>query len=132
MQYVALIYQGSTPLPGTAEWDALPEAEQKRVYADYGALNNTAGVTPGLPLGLPDDATTVRVQDDRTVITDGPFVSTKEAIGGYFVIEADDLDAAIAVAARIPAARLGGAIEVRPVVDFSTHEEAQAAAEARA
>jgi hypothetical protein len=118
MQYVALIYQGSTPLPGTPEWEALPAEEQQRVYADYGALNQTPGVSPGLPLGTPEDATTVRVADGRPLVTDGPFVSTKEAIGGWFVVEADDLDAAIAVAAKVPAARLGGAIEIRPVQTY--------------
>ena len=118
MQYVILIYQGSTPLPGTPEWDALPAEEQQRVYADYGALNQQPGVTPGLPLGTPEHATTVRVADGRPMVTDGPFVSTKEAIGGWFVLEADDLDAAIAMAARVPAARLGGAVEVRPVETY--------------
>jgi hypothetical protein len=114
MQYLMLIYQGSTPLPGTDEWNTLPEAEQKAIYADYGQLNQTEGVTPGLPLGLPENATTVRVQDGKTLTTDGPFVSVKEALGGYFVLEADDLDAAIELASKVPAARLGGAIEIRP------------------
>ena len=114
MKYLMLIYQGSTPLPGTDAWNALPEEEQKKIYADYGQLNQTEGVTPGLPLGLPENATTVRVQDGKTLTTDGPFVSVKEALGGYFVLEADDIDAAIEVASRIPAARLGGAIEIRP------------------
>jgi hypothetical protein len=114
MQYVLLIYQGTTPLPGSPEWEHLSEEEQKAIYADYGAVNQTAGVTPGLPLGLPENATTVRVQDGKTLTTDGPFVAIKEALGGYFVFEADDLDAAIELASRIPAARLGGAIEVRP------------------
>jgi hypothetical protein len=114
MQYLMLIYQGTTPLPGTDEWNSLPEAEQKAIYADYGHLNQSEGVTPGLPLGLPENATTVRVQDGKTLTTDGPFVSVKEALGGYFVLEADDLDAAIELASKIPAARLGGAIEIRP------------------
>jgi hypothetical protein len=118
MQYVMLIYQGTTPLPGTEEWDALPEEEQKKVYADYGALNETQGMTPGLPLGLPDHATTVRVENGETLVTDGPFIGIKEAIGGFFVFEADDLDAAIELASRVPAARLGGAIEVRPVETY--------------
>jgi hypothetical protein len=118
MQYVLLIYQGTTPTPTSPEWSNLSEAEQKAVYADYAALNQTAGVTPGLPLGLPDDATTVRVEGGKTLTTDGPFVDTKEAIGGYLVLEADDLDAAIELASRIPAARLGGAIEVRPVAKY--------------
>jgi hypothetical protein len=114
MNYVVLIYQGSTPLPGTDEWEALSEDEQKQIYADYGALNQDPRVTPGLPMGLADNATTVRVQDGKTLTTDGPFVAVKEALGGYFVLEADDLDAAIELASRIPAARLGGAIEIRP------------------
>ena len=118
MKYVCLIYQGSTPLPGTDAWNELPEDEQQKVYADYGALNTTPGVEPGLPLGLPEHATTVRVDDGQTLTTDGPFVAVKEAIGGFFVLEADDLDAAIEVASRVPAARLGGAIEIRPVETY--------------
>jgi hypothetical protein len=109
MQYVLLIYQGTSPRAET-----LSEEEYKAIAAEYGAINRTPGVTPGLPLGLPENATTVRVQDGKTLTTDGPFVETKEAIGGYYVLEADDLDAAIELASRIPAARLGGAIEVRP------------------
>ena len=92
----------------------LSEDEQKAVYAAYKAINETPGVTPGLQLQPPETATTVRVQDGKTLTTDGPFVEIKEAIGGYLFFEADDLDAAIELAARIPAARLGGAIEVRP------------------
>jgi hypothetical protein len=66
----------------------------------------------------PATATTVRVEDGRTLTTDGPFVDTKEALGGYLFYEADDLDAAIALASRIPAARLGGAIEIRPTQEW--------------
>jgi hypothetical protein len=65
----------------------------------------------------PESATTVRVQDGKTLITDGPFAEMKEAVGGYLIFEADDLDVAIELASRIPAARMGGAIEVRPVVE---------------
>jgi hypothetical protein len=114
MKYVMLIHQGTTPLPGTPAWDSLSEDEQKQVYADYAALNQTPGVTPGVPMGLPENATTVRVEDGKTLVTDGPFVAIKEALGGYFIFEADDLDAAIDLASRVPAARLGGAIEIRP------------------
>jgi len=117
MQYVMLIHQGTSPTPQRPdEWATLSEDEQQQVYADYGAVNATPGVTPGLGLQLPETATTVRVRDGRTLTTDGPFVETKEALGGYFVFEADDLDAAIALAARVPAARLGGAVEIRPVL----------------
>ena len=75
-------------------------------------------MTPGLALGEPETATTVRVENGQTLTTDGPFVAVKEALGGYLIFEADDLDAAIELAARIPAARLGGAIEVRPIVEW--------------
>jgi hypothetical protein len=102
-------------LPNTPEWSSLTEDEQKAVYADYAALNKTEGVSPGLPLGLPEDARTVRVDNGTTIASDGPAVDAKGAVGGYLVLEADDIDAAIAVAARIPAARHGGSIEVRPV-----------------
>jgi hypothetical protein len=118
MKYLLLIHQGDTPTPRSPEdWARLSEEEQKAVYADYQAINQTPGVTPGLQLADPETATTVRVEDGRTLTTDGPFVAVKEAIGGWLVYEADDLDAAIELAARIPAARLGGAIEVRPVVE---------------
>jgi hypothetical protein len=119
MKYMLLIHQGDTPTPRDPEaWGKLSEDEQKAVYADYQAINQTPGVTPGLGLDAPETATTVRVQDGRTLTTDGPFVELKEAVGGYLLFEADDLDAAIELAARIPAARLGGAIEVRPVVEW--------------
>ena len=116
MKYMLLIHQGSTPLPGSDEWASLSEDEQKAVYADYQAINETPGVSSGLQLDSPETATTVRVQDDKTLTTDGPFVEIKESIGGYLFFEADDLDAAIALAARIPAARYGGAVEIRPLV----------------
>jgi hypothetical protein len=115
MRYMLLIHQGTTPTPRDPEaWERLPEDEQKAVFADYQAINQTPGVEPGEQMQSPDTATTVRVQDGRTLTTDGPFVEMKEALGGYLFYEADDLDAAIELAARIPAARLGGAIEVRP------------------
>jgi len=69
-------------------------------------------------MDAPEVATTVRVEDGKTLTTDGPFVEIKESIGGYFLYEADDLDAAIELAARVPAARLGGAVEVRPIVEW--------------
>jgi hypothetical protein len=119
MQYLLLIHQGDTPTPRDPEaWASLSEDEQNRVYADYQAVNQTPGVTPGLGLDDPTTATTVRVQDGKTLTTDGPFVEIKEAVGGYLVLEADDLDAAIELAARIPAARMGGAVEVRPTVQW--------------
>ena len=118
MKYMLLIHQGDAPTPYDPEaWAKLSEQEQQAVYADYQAVNQTAGVSPGLQLQSPEAATTVRVQDGKTLTTDGPFVSIKEALGGFLVFEADDLDAAIELASRIPAARLGGAVEVRPLVE---------------
>jgi hypothetical protein len=113
-----MIYQGTTPLPNTDAWSTLSNDEQKAIYADYAALNNVPGLTPGLPLGLPKNAKTVRVENGNTVTADGPFVDTGGVVGGYVVVDADDVDAAIAVASRIPAARHGGAIEVRPVETY--------------
>jgi hypothetical protein len=119
VKYILLIHQGTTPTPLDPEaWATLPEEEQQAVYRDYQAVNQTPGVTPGHGLQPPETATTVRVQDGRTLTTDGPFVETKEALGGYLIFEADDLDAAIELAAKIPAARLGGAIEVRPIQEW--------------
>jgi hypothetical protein len=118
MNYALLIYQGSTPLPGSEAWDALPADEQKAIYAEYGAINQAPGVSPGLPLGLPEKARTVRVEDGKTVATEGPHLGLSGAVGGYVIFEADDIDAAVEFAARIPAARLGGAIEVRPVETY--------------
>jgi hypothetical protein len=110
MQYVMVIYQG-----GAVERQAaLSEDEQKQVYADYQEISRTPGVTSVPPMGLPENATTVRVEGGRTLTTDGPFVGMKEAVGSLFILEADDLDAAIEVAARVPAARYGGAVEIRP------------------
>jgi hypothetical protein len=115
MKYMLLIHQGTTPLPGTEAWDDLSQEEQGAVYAAYQAINATPGFTPGEQMQSPETATTVRVADGKTLTTDGPFVELKEAIGGYCFFEADDLDAAIELAARIPAARMGGAVEVRPM-----------------
>jgi hypothetical protein len=116
MRYMLLIHQGTTPLPGTDAWESLSPEEQRAVYADYKGVSETPGVTPGVQMAPPDTATTVRVEGGSTLTTDGPFVETKEALGGYLFFEADDIDAAIALASRIPAARMGGAVEVRPLV----------------
>ncbi|HKF80940.1 MAG TPA: YciI family protein [Thermoleophilaceae bacterium] len=114
-----LIHQGDTPTPrDPGAWGRLSEDEQKAVYSDYKAVSETPGVSPGLQLEDPQTATTVRVEDGKTLTTDGPFVAVKEALGGYLVFEADDIDAAIELAARIPAARMGGAVEVRPIAEW--------------
>jgi hypothetical protein len=113
MKYMLLIHQGDA-LETQA---SLPQADQQQVWADYAAINETPGFSPGQRMGDPGTATTVRVQDGSALTTDGPFVETKEALGGYCFFEADDLDAAIELAARFPAARYGGAIEIRPLVE---------------
>jgi hypothetical protein len=120
MKYALLIHQGDAPTPYTPDkWEQLSEEEQQAVYRDYQAINETPGVTPAdFQLQPPEAATTVRVEDDKTLTTDGPFVAVKEALGGWLVFDADDLDAAIELASRIPAARMGGAVEVRPVVEY--------------
>src|ERR687888_827186 len=107
MQYIMLIYQDDA----LERQAALPEEERKQVYADYQGINQTPGVTPGVPMGLPQNATTVRVQGGKTLTTDGPFVGMKEAVGGWFILQADDLDAALEVAARLPAARYGRRVQ---------------------
>ena len=116
MQYALLIHQGTSPLPDTDEWAALPQEEQTAIYADYAALNRDERITPGLPLGLPATARTVRVEDGATVTTAGSYHA--DPVGGMMLVEVDDLDAAIEIASRIPAARLGGTIEVRPVEKY--------------
>jgi hypothetical protein len=116
MKFVLLVYQGTTPLPGSDCWDALSVAEQKQIYADYAELGNVPGMTQGLPLGLPDAARTVQVKDGKTQVKNGPYLG--EGVGGFSVYEAESMEAAIALAARIPAARLGGAVEIRPAEKY--------------
>jgi hypothetical protein len=111
MQYAMLIHAK----PGYT--DALSEDEQKAMFADYVALGEDPRTRGGAQLQPIETATTVRVQEGQTLTTDGPYADTKEVLVGYYVFEADDLDEAIELAARIPAARLGGAIEVRPLVE---------------
>jgi hypothetical protein len=111
MKYAMLIHEK----PGYTE--ALAEDEQRAVFAEYMTLAEDARARGGAQLQPVETATTVRVQGGQTLTTDGPYADTKEVFGGYYVFEAEDLDEAIELAARIPAARLGGAIEVRPLVE---------------
>jgi hypothetical protein len=117
-QFVLMIYQGTTPLPGSDDWEALPKDEQTKVYADYQSLNQTPGISPGPPLGLPADARTVVVKDGTVDVSEGAHLGSDGAVGGFLVFEAEGLDAAVELASRIPAARLGGAIEIRPVAKY--------------
>jgi hypothetical protein len=116
MKYMLLIHQGDAPTPRDREaWARLSKDEQKAVYGAYQEINDTPGVTPGVQIQDPETATTVRVQDGKTLTSDGPFVAAKEALAGYLFFEADDLDTAIELAARVPAAWMGGGVEVRPI-----------------
>jgi hypothetical protein len=115
MKYLLLIQYRDAPTPGSEAWKRLSEDERKAVATGYQAINQRPGVSPGLWLQDPEAATTVQVQEGKTVTTDGPFVAVKEALSGYLVFEAEGLDAAIELASRIPAARMGGAVEVRPI-----------------
>ena len=113
MQYILQIYSNDS----VGSYERLSEDEKQAVMGEYFAISGAPGVTGGAQLQPAATATTVRVEDGRTLTTDGPFPETKEALGGYYLYEADNLDAAIELAARIPAARLGGVVEVRPVVE---------------
>ena len=113
MKYLLQIYSDAA----TAEFARLSAHEQEAIVGEYMAIRQSPGVIGGDQLQPVETATTVRVQDGETLLTDGPFVDAKEHLGGYFLVEGDDLDAALEIAARIPAARMGGAIEVRPLVE---------------
>jgi hypothetical protein len=113
MKYMLLIHSSSAG----DEFEQLSQDEQKAVMDEYIAISQVPGVGDNHQLQPASTATTVRVHDGQTLTTDGPFAETKEELGGYYLFDADDLDAAIDLAARIPAARSGGAVEVRPVVE---------------
>jgi hypothetical protein len=113
MKYALLIYSGPAP----DAFETLPEEEQRAVLGEYMALTQEPGVVASDQLQPADTATTVRVDGGQTLTTDGPFADTKEVLGGFYILEADDIDRALELAARIPAARMGGAIEVRPIVE---------------
>ena len=113
MKYLLQIYD----VGATADVARASAEAREAVVAEYRAIMETPGVLGGEQLQPIETATTVQVQDGRTLLTDGPFVDAKEHLGGFYLVEADDLDTALEIAARIPAARMGGAIEVRPVVE---------------
>jgi hypothetical protein len=113
MKYILQIYSGGT----TSELERFSEDEQNALVAEYLAIERSPGVIAGSQLQPIETATTVRVENGQTLLTDGPFVEAKEHLGGYMLVDADDLDAALEIAARIPAARMGGAVEVRPLVE---------------
>ncbi|MDA0182016.1 YciI family protein [Solirubrobacter phytolaccae] len=108
MRYALLIYEN----PGAHEGKS--PAERQAITAEYMAMYDDGRVKSGAHLKPVETATVVR--DD--LVTDGPFADTKEIFGGFFLIEADDLDGALEIAKRIPAQRFGGAVEVRPIVEY--------------
>ncbi len=110
MQYALLIYSQ----PGATE--TLSTDEQAANHREYLDIKKLPGIVGGAALHPAETATTVRVQDGQTLVTDGPFADTKEIFAGFYLLEADDLDQATEIAARIPAARIGGSVEIRPVV----------------
>lgn len=110
MQYALLIYSK----PGTLE--SLSPAEREALSLEYYALRDEPGVLSGAALQPVTTATTIRLADGKPLVTDGPFADTKEVFGGFYLLEADDLDQASEMAARIPVLRLGGTVEIRPLM----------------
>jgi hypothetical protein len=113
MQYLLLIYDAES------KWDAMKPEERGKMHAEFGAFTQgiiaSGNFKGGNQLHPTSKATTVRVENGKTLVHDGPFAETKEQLGGYYLIEAADLDEATAIAARVPSARVGS-IEVRPIV----------------
>jgi hypothetical protein len=110
MQYALLIYTR----PG--DIDELGEDERRQVTGEYFAIRDLPGCVAGGHLQPVETATTVRVQDGQSLVTDGPFADTKEVFAGYYLFERDNLDEVIEIAAKVPAARMGGSVEVRALV----------------
>ena len=111
MKYAMLIYSNDA----VARWENLSEAEQQSIMGEYMAISELPGTVGGAQLQPAETATSVRVDNGQTLTTDGPFAETKEVLGGFYLFEADDLDAAIELAAKMPGAAMGGAIEIRPI-----------------
>jgi hypothetical protein len=112
VKYMLLIYSNDS------QWDNRTDEEREAITQEYVAIAMDQNLTVhSAQLQPVDTATSVQVQDGSTLTTDGPFVETKEELAGYYLIDVPDLDAAIEVAAKLPAARMGGGIEVRPVVE---------------
>jgi hypothetical protein len=119
MRYLCLIYENEK------QWESLPPAESEAIMNEYFAftedIRKNGKMIAGEALQPTVTATTVRVRNGKVSTTDGPFVETKEQLGGFYLIEAKDLNEAIQIASRIPSARYGG-VEVRPVIDFSAEQ----------
>ena len=113
MRYALLIRE----VPDT--YDGMDDEARRALNAEYFAIRDDPRVVDGGRLQPADTATTVRVDDGRTLVADGPFAETKEVFGGWFLLDADDLDAALEIAERIPAARMGGSVEIRALVEYA-------------
>ena len=113
MKYLLQIY----PAGAREEFERLPAEKQQAIVEEYLAIGQSPEIIGSDQLQPVETATTVRVENGEVLLTDGPFVDAKEHLGGYCLVEADDLDVALEIAARIPAARMGGAVEVRPLVE---------------
>jgi hypothetical protein len=113
VKYALLIYSDEA----RDRFDQLSEDEQRAIMGEYFAISELPGTFGGAQLQPAGTATTVRVDNGKALTTDGPFTETKEVLGGFYLFEADGIDAALDVASRIPAARMGGAVEIRPLVE---------------
>lgn len=121
MKYMLLIYHDEQ------SWEGIDEAERQQIYMEYrqlrGELESRGNFVSGSELQPVTTATTVRVRDGKELITDGPFAETHEQLGGYFLIEAENLDEATSIAARIPSARTG-TVEIRPLAESAAEAAA--------
>jgi hypothetical protein len=119
MKYMLLLYGDES------KWfDATPEDLQRSMeeYEAFGREVTEAGAwVAGEGLEATNAATTLRLRDGETVLSDGPFAETREQLGGFYVLECADLDEAVRWAAKVPAARAGGSIEIRPVIDYEAY-----------
>jgi hypothetical protein len=113
MKYLLQIYDDGA----LAEFGRRTPEEQDAIVREFDAISTSPGVVAGEQLQPADTSTTVRVQGGKTLLSDGPFIDAKEHVGGFYLIEADELDEALEIAARIPVVRYGGAVEVRPVLE---------------
>jgi len=116
MRYMLLIYGDEK------KRDAMSDGEKGAMFKEYGefteGIRKSGAFQAGDPLQPVGAATTVRAKNGKTVATDGPFAETKEQLGGYYIVEAKNRDEAVAIAARIPAVRVGGSVEVRPIMEM--------------
>jgi hypothetical protein len=121
MKYLLLIYDREQ------DWKNMSEAEQGAIYAEYMKfsqdIKDSGNYITGAQLHPVDSATSVRIRNNEQLVTDGPFAETHEQLGGYYLVEAKDLDEATALAARIPSARFG-TVEIRPLVEHTASANA--------